>query len=53
MDGVWGKIGFWLGWYCWEVWWEGLLGIIVMIGFVIKYVFFYCYGYVGLFGGND
>lgn len=52
-DGARGKIGFRSGRHCWEVWWEGPLGTIAMIGLATKYAPLYCHGYVGLLGGND
>lgn len=52
-DGARGKIGFRSGRHCWEVWWEGPLGTVAMIGLATKYAPLYCHGYVGLLGGND
>ncbi|XP_050403728.1 F-box/SPRY domain-containing protein 1 [Patella vulgata] len=52
-DGARGKIGFKSGRHCWEVWWEGPLGTVAMIGLAAKGTPTQCQGYVPLVGCDD
>jgi len=52
-DGARGRIGFKKGRHCWEVWWEGPLGTVAVIGIATKNSPMQCHGYVGLLGSDD
>ena len=52
-DGARGKIGFKTGRHCWEVWWEGPLGTVAMIGVKTKDSPVQCAGYHPLVGGDS
>ena len=52
-DGARGKIGFISGRHCWEVWWEGPLGTVAMIGIATKQTHLQCEGYTTLIGGDS
>ncbi|KAJ8310679.1 hypothetical protein KUTeg_012544 [Tegillarca granosa] len=52
-DGARGKIGFKAGRHCWEVWWEGPLGTVAVIGLATEDAPMQCHGYVSLLGGNE
>jgi F-box protein 45 len=52
-DGARGKIGFKAGRHCWEVWWEGPLGTVAVIGLATKKASLHNLGYVSLLGGDD
>ncbi|KFM82020.1 F-box/SPRY domain-containing protein 1-like isoform X1 [Stegodyphus dumicola] len=51
-DAAKGKIGFRTGRHCWEVWWEGPLGTVAVIGIATKEAPVQCPGYVALLGSN-
>ena len=52
-DGSRGKLGFRTGRHCWEVWWEGPLGTVAVIGIATKNAPMQCHGYVALLGSDD
>ncbi|XP_074658139.1 F-box/SPRY domain-containing protein 1-like [Tubulanus polymorphus] len=52
-DGSRGKIGFKNGRHCWEIWWEGPLGTVAVIGIATKKAPNQCHGYVALLGSDD
>ena len=52
-DGARGKMGFKQGRHCWEVWWEGPLGTVAVIGIATKAAPLQCHGYVALLGSDD
>ena len=51
-DGARGKIGFRTGRHCWEVWWEGPLGTVAMIGLATQHSSIQSQGYTPLIGGD-
>ncbi|XP_059391000.1 F-box/SPRY domain-containing protein 1-like [Carassius carassius] len=52
-DGARGKIGFSEGRHAWEIWWEGPLGTVAVIGIATKRAPVQCQGYVALLGSDD
>ncbi|MBZ3870678.1 F-box/SPRY domain-containing protein 1 [Sciurus carolinensis] len=52
-DGARTKIGFSEGHHAWEVWWEGLLGTVAVIGIATKRAPMQCQGYVALLGSDE
>ncbi|CAL8311116.1 unnamed protein product [Merluccius merluccius] len=52
-DGARGKIGFSEGRHAWEIWWEGPLGTVAVIGLATKRANMQCQGYVALLGSDD
>lgn len=52
-DGARGKIGFSEGRHAWEIWWEGPLGTVAVIGIATKRAQMQCQGYVALLGSDD
>ncbi|XP_071501323.1 F-box/SPRY domain-containing protein 1-like [Diadema setosum] len=52
-DGARGKKGFNEGRHAWEVWWEGPLGTVAVVGIATKHAPMQCQGYVALLGNND
>ncbi|XP_038829084.1 F-box/SPRY domain-containing protein 1 isoform X1 [Salvelinus namaycush] len=52
-DGARGKIGFYEGRHAWEIWWEGPLGTVAVIGIATKRAAIQCQGYVALLGSDD
>lgn len=52
-DAAKGKIGFRTGRHCWEVWWEGPLGTVAVIGIATNEAPVQCPGYVALLGSNS
>ncbi|KAG7259561.1 hypothetical protein CRUP_027137 [Coryphaenoides rupestris] len=52
-DGARGKIGFSEGRHAWEIWWEGPLGTVAVIGLATKRASMQCQGYVALLGSDD
>lgn len=52
-DGARGKIGFSEGRHAWEIWWEGPLGTVAVIGIATKRAVMQCQGYVALLGSDD
>ncbi|MED6231553.1 F-box/SPRY domain-containing protein 1 [Ataeniobius toweri] len=52
-DGARGKIGFTEGRHAWEIWWEGPLGTVAVIGIATKRAAMQCQGYVALLGSDD
>lgn len=52
-DGARGKIGFSEGRHAWEIWWEGPLGTVAVIGIATKRAPMQCQGYVALLGSDD
>ncbi|XP_029819531.1 F-box/SPRY domain-containing protein 1 [Manacus vitellinus] len=52
-DGARTKIGFSEGRHAWEVWWEGPLGTVAVIGIATKRAAMQCQGYVALLGSDD
>lgn len=52
-DGARGKIGFKTGRHCWEVWWEGPLGTVAMIGLATQNSSVQCQGYTPLIGSDS
>ncbi|KAM7390716.1 hypothetical protein PAMA_008756 [Pampus argenteus] len=52
-DGARGKIGFSEGRHAWEIWWEGPLGTVAVIGIATKRASMQCQGYVALLGSDD
>ncbi|XP_038600460.1 F-box/SPRY domain-containing protein 1 [Tachyglossus aculeatus] len=52
-DGARTKIGFSEGRHAWEVWWEGPLGTVAVIGIATKKAPMQCQGYVALLGSDD
>lgn len=52
-DAAKGKMGFRTGRHCWEVWWEGPLGTVAVIGIATKEAPVQCPGYVALLGSNS
>ncbi|XP_013782867.1 F-box/SPRY domain-containing protein 1-like [Limulus polyphemus] len=52
-DAAKGKLGFNTGRHCWEVWWEGPLGTVAVIGIATKKAPIQCTGYVALLGSNS
>ncbi len=52
-DGARGKIGFLEGRHAWEIWWEGPLGTVAVVGIATKRAPMQCQGYVGLLGSDD
>ncbi|XP_066266816.1 F-box/SPRY domain-containing protein 1-like [Branchiostoma lanceolatum] len=52
-DGVRGKIGFNSGRHAWEVWWDGPLGTVAVVGIATKHAPMQCHGYVALLGSDD
>eukprot|EP00073_Rattus_norvegicus_P051328 XP_017453712.1 PREDICTED: LOW QUALITY PROTEIN: F-box/SPRY domain-containing protein 1 isoform X1 [Rattus norvegicus] len=52
-DGARTKIGFSEGRHAWEVWWEGPLGTVAVIGIATKRAPMQCQGYVALLGSDD
>ena len=51
-DAARGKIGFRNGRHCWEVWWEGPLGTVAVVGIATRAAALQCHGYVALLGGD-
>jgi len=51
-DAARGKSGFRNGRHCWEVWWEGPLGTVAVVGIATKAAQLQCHGYVALMGGD-
>lgn len=51
-DGARSKLGFRTGRHCWEVWWEGPLGTVAVIGLATKEAAMQCHGYVSLLGSD-
>lgn len=51
-DAAKGKLGFAEGRHCWEVWWEGPLGTVAVVGIATKEAPLHCQGYVALLGSN-
>lgn len=51
-DAAKGKIGFITGRHCWEVWWQGPLGTVAVIGVATKESPVQAHGYVPLIGHN-
>ncbi|XP_002740114.1 F-box/SPRY domain-containing protein 1-like [Saccoglossus kowalevskii] len=52
-DGSRGKRGFNSGRHAWEIWWEGPLGTVAVVGIATKIAPMQCHGYVALLGGDD
>ena len=52
-DAAKGKVGFVSGRHCWEVWWEGPLGTVAVIGIATKDAPVQSPGYVALLGSNS
>ena len=52
-DGARGRKGFQSGRHAWEVWWEGPLGTVAVVGLATKNAPMHCQGYVALLGSND
>ncbi|XP_032887534.1 F-box/SPRY domain-containing protein 1 isoform X1 [Amblyraja radiata] len=52
-DGARAHIGFSEGRHVWEIWWEGPLGTVAVIGVATKRAPLQCQGYVALLGGDD
>ena len=52
-DGARGKIGFRSGRHCWEIWWQGPLGTVAVIGLATPSAPLQNSGYVPLLGSND
>ncbi|XP_024230371.1 F-box/SPRY domain-containing protein 1 isoform X1 [Oncorhynchus tshawytscha] len=52
-DGARGKIGFSEGRHAWEIWWEGPLGTVAVIGIATKRAAMQCQGYVALLGSDN
>ncbi|CAH1781686.1 unnamed protein product, partial [Owenia fusiformis] len=52
-DATRGKIGFKAGRHCWEIWWEGPLGTVAVIGIATKQAPTQCHGYTALIGSDD
>ncbi|XP_071949570.1 F-box/SPRY domain-containing protein 1-like [Antedon mediterranea] len=52
-DGARGKRGFETGRHTWEIWWEGPLGTVAVVGIATKDAPMQCPGYTGLLGSND
>lgn len=52
-DGARSKIGFSEGRHAWEIWWEGPLGTVAVIGIATKRASMQCQGYVALLGSDD
>ncbi|XP_047383596.1 F-box/SPRY domain-containing protein 1-like [Sciurus carolinensis] len=52
-DGARTKIGFSEGHHAWEVWWEGPLGTVAVIGIATKRAPKQCQGYVALLGSDE
>ena len=52
-DGSRGKIGFQSGRHCWEIWWQGPLGTVAVIGIATKSAPLQNTGYVPLLGSNS
>ncbi|GAA6102355.1 F-box/SPRY domain-containing protein 1 [Tachysurus ichikawai] len=52
-DGARAKIGFSEGRHAWEIWWEGPLGTVAVIGIATKRAPMQCQGYVALLGSDD
>ncbi|CAH0389420.1 unnamed protein product [Bemisia tabaci] len=52
-DAVRGKIGFGHGRHSWEVFWEGPLGTVAVIGIATEEATLQCQGYVALLGSDD
>lgn len=52
-DSARGKIGFRTGRHCWEVWWEGPLGTVAVVGIATKHSPLQCKGYFALLGSDD
>ncbi len=52
-DGARGRRGFQSGRHAWEVWWEGPLGTVAVVGLATKNAPMHCQGYVALLGSND
>ncbi|KAB5586554.1 hypothetical protein PHYPO_G00003030 [Pangasianodon hypophthalmus] len=52
-DGARAKIGFTEGRHAWEIWWEGPLGTVAVIGIATKRAPMQCQGYVALLGSDD
>ena len=52
-DGGRGKMGFRTGRHCWEVWWEGPLGTVAVIGIATKAAPLQVSGYVALLGSDN
>ncbi|XP_075535934.1 F-box synaptic protein [Dermacentor variabilis] len=51
-DAAKGKRGFAEGRHCWEVWWEGPLGTVAVVGIATREAPLQCPGYVALLGSN-
>lgn len=51
-DAARGKLGFRNGRHCWEVWWEGPLGTVAVVGIATKMAHLQCHGYVALMGAD-
>jgi F-box protein 45 len=52
-DAAKGRVGFTSGRHCWEVWWEGPLGTVAVIGIATKEAPVQSPGYVALLGSNS
>ena len=52
-DGARGKLGFRNGRHCWEVWWEGPLGTVAVVGIATKAAPMQSHGYVALLGSDQ
>ncbi|XP_038050572.1 F-box/SPRY domain-containing protein 1-like [Patiria miniata] len=52
-DAARGRRGFRKGRHAWEVWWEGPLGTVAVVGIATKNAPLQCQGYVALLGSND
>ena len=52
-DAARGRRGFRNGRHAWEVWWEGPLGTVAVVGIATKNAPLQCQGYVALLGSND
>lgn len=52
-DGARGKTGFASGRHAWEVWWEGPLGTVAVIGIATKEAPMQRHGYIALLGSDD
>lgn len=52
-DAAKGRIGLTRGRHCWEVWWEGPLGTVAVIGIATKEAPIQSPGYVALLGSNS
>eukprot|EP00061_Rhincodon_typus_P010912 g35550.t1 len=52
-DGARAHIGFSEGRHAWEIWWEGPLGTVAVIGVATRRAPLQCQGYVALLGSDD